>query len=174
MKRLGLLLGMALWMTGCASTSLIDYAPDAYLDAEVSETTQAELIGQKGLFGGEIASVTHENGDTLIELTRFELNTRGYPMRFNPVDGHKVVVRVANSRMNRNYYEPGSRFSAVGEITDIQFVTLAGRKQTLIMLESEYYRFWPREDRLWRDDDPFCFNAFGCSSYYGAGYGFWR
>lgn len=166
-----------LLLVGCANFNLREKAPDALFDIDVSIEEPSTLKGERVILGGEISALREERGaggslDTIIELSRYELNTRGYPMFSHPIENERIWVKFPERRMSKNYYELGGRLSAVGPIVDLQTIEVAGIKQTVIVLEAETFQHWPESltERRWRD--PY-YGEPRFNSRWGIGYSFW-
>lgn len=167
-----------LLLVGCANFNLRERAPDAHFDIDVTAVDFSTLKGEQVILGGEISALREEQDEyggvgTIIELSRYELNTRGYPMFSHPIENERIWVKFPERRMSKSFYELGGRLSAVGPIIDLQTIEVAGIKQTVIVLEAETFQHWPLSlaEKRWRD--PYYDESFGFNSRWGMRYHLW-
>ncbi|MHB8550490.1 MAG: Slp family lipoprotein, partial [Acidiferrobacterales bacterium] len=89
MKQLGVILGLALMLTACATTiprSIREAAPGNITVAE-ARAAGVRLVGSRIRWGGAIVSIRNHAADTWIEIVERPLDSDGRPLQTDRTDG---------------------------------------------------------------------------------------
>lgn len=142
---------LAAGLSGCAPAYLAGPALTPAGMATLASDPQA-FRGQEVRLGGEILSLTHAEGKSLLTVRHRELDSRGQPS--GAASGHTFLVESPRF-LPPSYYVPGRQITVTG--------TVAGSRDGRLLLEArdlrlgeyprweKYYYPVPRE---WYDGDP--------------------
>lgn len=150
---------LMLFLTACASLSTGNIStnhPDAYVDGQVSAMSNQELVGLEAMLGGMIMTLNPQGDRVRVELVRYELDQRGYPLtRSGAMTNNRLIVDIFGS-VRTNGYAPGDYLTVVGTITRVDDVTIGGEKIRVFELDAQDYEFWrdPRRE-VYYDDHGF-------------------
>ncbi len=149
--RLLLVLFAAAWLGGCAPAYVAGAGQTAGDLAALTADPQAAR-GREVRLGGEIVSLSHREGKSLLTVRHRELDARGRPE--GQASGRTFLVE-SERFLSPSYYVPGRQVTVTG--------TVAGSRDGRLLLAArdlrlgdyprweKYYHPVPRE---WYDGDP--------------------
>ncbi len=168
MKQLSVILGLALVLSGCATTIPSSIREPAPGNISVTEARAAgkHLAGNPVRWGGTIASVENRASETWIEVVERPLESDGRPRQTDQTGGRFLAL--VPGFLDPSIYASGRDVTVSGTLQTPLSRTIGEYPYTFPVVRSEQIHLWPRPVPVQR----YYYDPFWPNPWYPWGYPF--
>ena len=110
------------------------------LDFAAVQTAPASHIGQSLMLGGAVVEVRDEEGGSVLQLLRWDLNRWGEPLALAE-SGDRFLVH-SRDPLDAELYTPGRLVTLVGTVNGTGTINYQLRDETVLLFELQQLHLW--------------------------------